>query len=238
MIVEKHDEIYVLRDDLVAGGTKTIYLDYLFELYDEVVYASPAYGGAQLALAYCARKHNKQATIFVAKRKKPHARTLEAKKVGARVFQVPNGYLSHVQYRAKQYCNDTGAHLMKFGGYSETAINKIAEYASNVENKYGSFDEIWCASGSGTLINGLQQGFSNAAFNVVQVGAELKNVTNANIYKYHKPFEQECKTKPPFPSCQNYDSKAWEYCKKYSKGEKILFWNVMGKSPTVHLNKI
>ena len=44
----------------------------LFEGCDEAVYASPAEGGAQTALATVARQLGKRATIFVAKRHKPH----------------------------------------------------------------------------------------------------------------------------------------------------------------------
>ena len=87
----------------------------LFDGADEVVYASPAEGGAQTALAIIAQQLEKRATIFVAKRQTPHARTRMAKAHGAKVYQVSPGYLSVVQARAGAYCADTGARLAPFG---------------------------------------------------------------------------------------------------------------------------
>ena len=66
----------------------------------EVVYASPAEGGAQTALATVASQLGKRATIFVAKRKQPHPRTLMATRLGAQIMQVSPGYLNVVQARA------------------------------------------------------------------------------------------------------------------------------------------
>jgi hypothetical protein len=73
----------VVRDDLFTSGTKARFLSMMFNGADEVVYASPAEGGAQVALATVARRLGKQATIFVARRAKPHPRTIEAAQLGA-----------------------------------------------------------------------------------------------------------------------------------------------------------
>ena len=76
-VVVLHDGVFVVRDDLYDGGTKARYVAQLFNEADEVVYASPAEGGAQFALATVARSLGKRATIFVAARAKPHPRTLQ-----------------------------------------------------------------------------------------------------------------------------------------------------------------
>jgi hypothetical protein len=64
----EHDGVFVARDDLFPGGTKARFLPILFEGANEVVYASPAEGGAQTALATVASQLGKRATIFVAQR--------------------------------------------------------------------------------------------------------------------------------------------------------------------------
>ena len=43
--------VFVVRDDLLLGGTKRCFADQLILGHREVVYASPAYGGAQIAIA-------------------------------------------------------------------------------------------------------------------------------------------------------------------------------------------
>ena len=83
-IVREHGGVSVIRDDLFPGGTKARFMPVLFEGAEEAVYASPAEGGAQTALATVAKDLGKRATIFVAARAKLHPRTLEAARLGAR----------------------------------------------------------------------------------------------------------------------------------------------------------
>jgi hypothetical protein len=62
----------------------------------------------------------------VARRATPHPRTVEAAQLGAKIVAVAPGYLSVVQARAREYCNQTGARLMPFGADMPEAINAIA----------------------------------------------------------------------------------------------------------------
>jgi len=98
-IVERHCGVLVVRDDLHPGGTKARFIGRVFDNAEEAVYATPAEGGAQTALAYVARSLGKRATLFVAQRAKPHARTLEAARLAAKVVSVSPGYLSVVESR-------------------------------------------------------------------------------------------------------------------------------------------
>jgi hypothetical protein len=81
---------HVVRDDLLNGGTKMRAIMPLIEASPatEFVYASPAQGYAQVALALCAAAHGRRATIFTAKRKAPHPLTLRAKAAGAKVAVI------------------------------------------------------------------------------------------------------------------------------------------------------
>jgi len=84
-IVQTHAGIWVVRDDLHPGGTKARFIGQVFDGVQEAVYASPSEGGAQTALAHVAQALGKKATIFVAQRAKPHARTLEAVRLGLKL---------------------------------------------------------------------------------------------------------------------------------------------------------
>ena len=197
-VVEKIDGIFVVRDDFIKGGTKRCFADKLIYGFDEVVYASPVYGGAQIALAYAAKELNINCTIFCAKRKDPHPRTLEAHNAGAKIVQVPANQA--IEARAKIVQNFIGEEL----------------------------DQVWSVAGSGVLIRGLNKGLKSKSFNVVQIGRKLSksDVASSNIFIHPLDFSQDSKVNPPFPSCSNYDAKAWEYVKKYGNS-KTLFWNVM-----------
>jgi hypothetical protein len=227
VVEEQEPGVFVVRDDLLIGGTKRCYADDLIRGHREVVYASPAYGGAQIAIACSAAELGSFATIFVAKRKKLHARTCEAFKAGAKIVQVPHGYLKNVQSKARSYCNATGAFLLPFGLEVAEAFEAIAKRARMVVKITGQLDEVWSAAGSGVLTRGLQQGIDARRFFAVQVGRELRpdNVGRAKVLIYGSKFEDDAKRKPPFPSCSNYDAKAWDLFERHGQGRR-LFWNV------------
>lgn len=226
-VVIEHDGIAVVRDDLFPGGTKARFLPALFDGADEVVYASPAEGGAQTALATVAAQLGKRATIFVAKRSEPHPRALMAKRLGALVMQVSPGYLAVVQARARAYCEHTGAKLAPFGVDLPEAIDAIAAAALATSERP---DEVWCAAGSGVLARGLAQAWPDARRHVVQVGRDLdeSEVAGATIHIYPRTFGMAARSRPPFPSDPHYDAKAWEIAKARHGAGRVLFWNVTG----------
>jgi hypothetical protein len=225
--VQSHDSVSVIRDDLFPGGTKARFIPILFAQADEIVYASPAEGGAQTALAEVARQSGKRATIFVAKRATPHARSLMAKALGAKVIQVEPGYLSVVQARAKAYAAARGALLAPFGLDMPQAVPAIAEAARQTGLEP---DEVWCAGGSGVLARGLKAAWPDAGLHVVQVGRKLDPAAlgAARIYVHRLKFGDACRSRPPFPSDPHYDAKAWEILRDAPHTGHVVFWNVTG----------
>lgn len=217
----------VVRDDLFPGGTKARFLGMLFNGAEEVVYASPAEGGAQVALATVARQLQKRATIFVARRANPHPRTIETANLGAKVVSIAPGYLSVVQARAREYCAQTGARLMPFGADVPEAINVIAAAA-----RATGLDphEVWCASGSGVLARGLAAAWPRARRHAVQVGRTLApgDVAGATIHIHPQSLNREASSKPPFPSDPHYEAKAWEIMRASKRRGRVIFWNVAG----------
>lgn len=223
----QHDGITVVRDDLFPGGTKARFFAGLIERHSEVVYASPAEGGAQTAIAECARAAGNRATIFVAKRASPHPRSLMAKRLGATVVQIEPGYLSVVQSRAKAYAARQGAFLIPFGADMLEAIEAISAAARSLALQP---DEAWCAAGSGVLARALALAWPYARRHAVEVGRKLapSDVAGAKIHRAPMAFGKPAKSEPPFPSDPFYDAKAWEICKARRGAGLVLFWNVTG----------
>ena len=224
-VMEMHRGVMVIRDDMFPGGTKARFIGKLFQGVSEAVYATPPEGGAQTALALTAKNMGRKATLFVAERAKPHARTLEASRLGAKVIPVSPGYMTVVQSRAREYCRETGAFLIPFGVDFPEAIATIAEAARATGLDP---DEVWCASGSGVLARGLAIAWPKARRHVVQVGRELslRDVAGATIHVHPKKFGETASVKPPFPSDPHYDAKAWEMCMAKRGPGNVLFWNV------------
>lgn len=235
IILESHYGIHVLRDDLLEGGTKSILLNGLEHApHTEFVYASPVYGGFQIALsAYC-KKHQLKATIFCARRTKKHANTMSCIQYGAKVVEVYPGYLTVVEKRAREYCQDNPhAHKIVFGANTPDNIATISIRAQRVLQSLAKEpDEIWVAVGSGTLIKGISRVVHTAKIYGVIVGAKCEYThPNVTYITYPKPFEYESKLQLDFPSMANYDRKAFELCLLHNTtnttNKSILFWNVL-----------
>jgi len=233
--IQKHYGINILRDDLLEGGTKSILFEGIEKQYPhitEYVYASPVYGGFQIALsAYCKKKGLK-ATIFCAKRAKKHPNTLKCIEYGANIIEVYPGYLSVVEKRARDYCEQKShVHKFVFGANTPENIHIISERAKKIFHQLGSEpDEIWVAVGSGTLVKGILQAVNNSKVYGVIVGADFEyKHPNLTLIKYPQPFEKESSLEVDFPSMPNYDRKALELClsQKPIFTSNILFWNVL-----------
>lgn len=222
VVVEETSGIRVVRDDLVPGGTKARVIHLLFDECGEYVYAGPCQGYAQVALAYACKRHNKRATLFCAKRNKPHPRTVEALSAGATVHEVPYGYLSHVRARARAYCDRTGATLLPFGLADRRMVVGISMVAWQV---IPAPEEVWSVAGSGTLSMALQMAWPDATINAVIVGQRHESIGRAKIWTAPEKYEQSAKRPPPFPSCNNYDAKAWRFVLEHA-ASGALFWNV------------
>ena len=236
IVIENHQNVEVLRDDILPGGTKSVLLkNILDDSYDEYVYASPVYGAAQLALASYCKSIGKRATIFCAKRNKKHPNTQRCLDLGAKVVEIPYGYLHVVQHHAKNYCEETNSLLLPFGLDTEESKNLIANRMRKVISKLGyEPDEVWCALGSGVLMEGILRGTTTAKVHAIQVGKEYnigirkfeEGFDRLLIHKHKLPFEKESKFQMDFPSTKNYDLKAWEMCINNKGDGKIFFWNV------------
>lgn len=232
-IIQKHDEFYVVRDDLIDGGSKTRFVQSLIKnaTEEEMVYgSSPATGYAQISLARVCAHFNKKCILFMAKRKPEnlHPYQLKAIKHGAIIRGVENGMLSVTQKRARDYVAEhpDKRKLFPIGFDCPEVIQEITNLAKTlpVQPK-----EVWTVGSSGTLTRGLQLAWPDAEFHCVSVGHKMgqKELGRAKMYKCDIPFFDavDPADAPPFPSAPTYDAKAWKFMKQYAK-PGALFWNV------------
>jgi hypothetical protein len=222
-VIEEHEGILVVRDDLIPGGTKRRVIDSLMIGADTFVYASPAYGYAQIALAHACRDLGKRAVIFTAQRKELHQRTQEAIQAGAEVIMVPYGYMSVVRKRAAEYAAEHHARNLPFGFDTPAFLDALTIAIRTVQ---ASPDQVWCVAGSGTLSRALQRAWPDADHHAVQVGS-VPNAGRATVHQAPERFEQDAKEPPPFPSTSNYDAKVWRFIREHAR-PGALFWNVAG----------
>jgi hypothetical protein len=226
-VLTRHGRYWVVRDDLLPGGTKVRAVLPLMAASPvaEFIYAGPAQGYAQLALALCARRLGRRAAVFTAARRELHPVTLAAQAAGARIVQVQYGRLSVVRARALAYAQQTGAELLPFGLDVTQCLQSIAAAARTLPV---SPVEVWTVAGSGVLTRALQLVWPQARFNAVLVGRQGCDTGNARRGVYDAPFDTPARISPPFPSVPTYDAKGWEVMEQERAPEGALFWNVAG----------
>lgn len=228
-LIEEHKGFLIVRDDLLGGGSKVRFADYLITSNPEVeewVYgSSPATGYAQISLSCLCRKYGKKSVIFMADRsvEKRHPYQLQAIDEGAIMHWIPNGMLSVTEKRARDYVSDspTSRRLLPIGFDHPSVLASVVRVAQSMDVKPR---EVWTVGSSGTLTRGLQLAWPDAEFHCVRVG-HSGEYGRAKIYKSTYAFNKATKVLPPFPSAPTYDAKAWEFMLEHAS-PGALFWNV------------
>jgi len=218
LVIEEHEGFYVVRDDLLEGGSKRRFADRLIREEmsagaNEFVYGGcPANGYAQMSITLQAQAYGAKATFFMAKRNMEN--------------------LHEYQKKALDYYNEdpVNRRLLQLGLDDNRVREDIRDLAKTIETDYNiNLSEIWSVGSSGTLTRGLQMAFPDKDVHVVSVGHTMKQyeVGRAILHRSHLKFTQEVKEEdmPPFPSVPTYDAKAWKVMREHAKPGS-LFWNV------------
>ena len=235
-IIEMHDGVHVVRDDLLNAGSKVRFVDYyiktLPESVKEVVFGNcPATGYAQISLPIVCKKYGKKAVLFMAEREfgNLHEYQLKGLSKGADYRWVKMGMLTVTKKRARDYVAENPQERVELplGLEHPTVLGSIIKVAR--KHITCNPTEIWSVGSSGTINRGLQLAFPDVPVHVVQTGHSMneREIGRAkhwkSPYKFDKPIKPE--EAPPFPSAPTYDAKAWPFIKEFAKPNS-LFWNV------------
>ena len=240
IIIEKHEGIYVVREDLLEGGSKRRFIDrYVREEIEKgaeefVFGGAPATGYAPMSLTLQAKHYGANATFFMAKRSLDnlHEYQKKALEYGANIQWVNMGMLNVTLSRAKKYYEEDTFKRRNFplGLEDKRVIEDIETLAKEIREEWkDKFSEIWTVGSSGTLSRGLQRAFPELEVHVISVGHKMseREIGRAKFYKSPYKFDKPIKPieAPPFPSAPTYDAKAWPFLKEFAK-PNALFWNV------------
>ncbi len=240
VVIEKHEDIYVVREDLLEGGSKRRFIDrYVREEIEKgaeefVFGGAPATGYAPMSLTLQAKHYGADATFFMAKRSLDnlHEYQKKALEYGANIQWVNMGMLNVTLSRAKKYYEEDTFKRRNFplGLEDERVIEDIETLAREIREEWkDKFSEIWTVGSSGTLSRGLQRAFPELEVHVISVGHKMseREIGRAKFYKSPYKFDKPIKPieAPPFPSAPTYDAKAWPFLKEFAK-PNALFWNV------------
>jgi len=242
-VLEQHNGIYVVRDDLLDAGTKVRGADYLIghchqhKNIQEWVYGScPATGYAQISLPFLCNKYGKKAVLFMAQRSMNNLHVYQKRGIalGAEYRWIPDGMLNVTQKRARDYVAEdpeTRA-LLPIGLEHPTVFACFIKVARDLPIVPR---HVWSIGSSGTLSRALQLAWPHAEVHVVSSGGHNMSpreigraIFHPSKYKWNQTVKND--ELPPFPSAPEYDAKAWkpmlDYYKTHDRVEPVLFWNV------------
>ena len=145
-VIEEHEGVYVVRDDLLETGSKSRVCDYLighdprYSHIEEWIYgSSPATGYAQISLPYLCGRYGKKAVIFMAKRdlSKLHDYQKRGLANGGDYRWVNMGMLTVTESHAKKYAAEKPETRMvvPIGLEHETVFGSFIRVARNLPIK-------------------------------------------------------------------------------------------------------
>lgn len=241
-VIEMHNGVHVVRDDLLKYGSKIRFVDYFIghaaenkNIQEWVFGSCPATGYAQISLPVVCRKYGKKAVLFMAERSmdKLHPYQKRGLELGTEYHWVKMGMLNVTQAHAKRYTAESPEtrRVLPLGLEHETVLASIIKVARSLKVQP---KEVWSVGSSGTMNRGLQLAFPDAEIHVVQVGHTMKPreigraIHHISKYKFDKPVKES--ELPPFPSAPTYDAKGWQpmvdYHNQHGRKGDVLYWNV------------
>lgn len=239
--------VHIIREDLLVGGTKQrAALPFLFELkeqgYEEVVYASPFCGFAQVALAVGCAELKMKATIYCERcpaKEGPHEFSRLAESLGASIklfASLDEAEAMATEYgeaRKKVFKIPLGFQHPRFVHYMKERIGE--QYAILIE-KLGRIPErIWLPVGSGTLA-GIFNQVADPDCQLLCVNVRvlcneddrirgLTDLKRVTLYHAEEKFCEPAIEPAPIPSNIHYDAKLWRLINQFGK-EDDVWWNV------------
>jgi hypothetical protein len=226
-VVKVHEGVRVVRDDLITG-TKCRGGEVLLSQTNasKIVYVQPRVGLAGVSLLDVGKKRNKTIKLFMpaSKRISPHqACCIErgCEYEFHRIAAMPN--LNKIAKEWAESLDDT--FFVPLGLKHAFVTAGIVAAASKIPEP----EEVWTVVSTGVLHRALQIAWPNAKFYAVAVARNMKagEVGHDRIISAPEAFHQNIpdKDKPPFPTVETYDGKAWRHIPKNTDRD-ILFWNV------------
>lgn len=248
--------VTVVRDDKLVGGTKQRALSLLIDKHkdvnDEFVYAGPATGYAQIALAYvCSQKTNVKATIFIMGTQRTKL-TETAEKYGAKLYFIA-GDLAKTEEMAKRYIDSPKKFLVPFGVDSDEYRDLLFQQLNKVWIESGRVPpkRCWMTFGSGTILKVLGQLWPNTEFMPVRVGKNIwEDMYTPDVWRrmggreridmlrvtpddklapvpghQYQRFTEDTPAEllPPFSAVRTYDAKVWQRVLQYGQSGDMIW---------------
>lgn len=228
-------KLHVAREDMIPCGFKARAAELAIKNIPTktLAYVAPAEGHAAYAVAYMAKKYDKEVVFFGPARK--HMTVSQAKPMllgNSRYKWIRIAAMPVLNKYCKEWAEDNDATFLPFGlsGMPEVTAGIVKAAKKYVEVLGKNPTEVWSVASTGTMTRGLQIGMPEVeTFFAVPVARNMKHgeLGHASIYEEPKAFlqKEDLRNLPPFPSVANYDAKGWKYFAEHAR-DGALFVNV------------
>lgn len=232
-----YDMTLIDESHLIGGSKQRALIGYIADIkQEELVYAGPSTGYAQIAIAYCALLSGKTARIFIDQAYinplSAMARTLGATIVPFNSRDSGSSRLKIIQKQAEIYVDHDcdRAHLLPFG-MDHPDVKKLYEIAFEPLRSYKP-KRIWVVAGSGMIFSTLSRIWPDAEFMIVQVGKtvwpdQLVGIKH-QLFVSTYAFSERISETPPYNTLMNYDAKVWPFILTHGQSGDFV-WNTAGE---------
>lgn len=224
-VLERFERFWVVRDDLVPGGSKAraLYAMLKDRQFGSVAYAGDRFGFGPIALASVSYALGIEA-LLVFPSGPSHSPTIEA------VLAFPNvevilDQASTTQkqafLRAQEIASTRGAHLFPVGFDTPEFVQALCNVAVSITAPM----QAWSLAGSGCLSRALQLAWPDTEIHAVSMGFPHVRLGRAIVHSPAERYDEIATVRPPYPSAEYYDAKIWSVVSAHG-ADDALIWNV------------
>lgn len=248
LVSSRGHDFHVLREDLLIGGTKQRAAFQYVTLMkkagvEELCYASPFAGFAQVALAVCCQALALPCHIFVERDKTQTARALHpfsrlAKDLGAAVHlfdSLVDAERACASFSSRRFQSKKIPLGFNCPSYLTFFEENVARIWKELTQLGLTPERVWVPVGSGTLARTLRAALPPSVrlecLDVRVLPASdprlvaVSRLPNTTVRRVPELFHERAGLTPPIPSNLHYDAKLWRYL--YREAEPCdLWWNV------------
>jgi hypothetical protein len=224
---------------LIGGSKQRALIGFIADISkDELVYAGPATGYAQIAIAYCCLLTGKAARIFVdATDSRAAPLSAIAREFGAIIIYFEGAddrqtsRLKVIQKQAEQYVErNKSAYLLPFG-MDSPAVRELYETAFAPLKRYTP-TRLWVVAGSGMIFSTLARIWPECELMIIQVGKtvcpdQLENIKH-QLFVSPYAFSERIRETPPYNTLMSYDAKVWPFILEHGQAGDYV-WNTAGE---------
>ncbi len=246
LLTGKEEEIHVIRDDLLTGGTKerALWAWLATVEAEEFIYASPFSGYAQIALAYVSQLMGKSCIIVAEKDPSTgdfHPYSLKARSFGAQLFGALT--LTDAEQISRGVAEGRSGMIKIPLGFDDQGFRDSMRRALTVEwmriesMVTQKINTLWLPVGSGTLASSFLSFLpSDIKVNCLNVRVlksddqrikRIEQDPRVTLVEADVPFHTPSRIVPSLPSNLYYDAKVWGLINEFGKTGDV-WWNVAG----------